>query len=814
MNIPKSINQMSTERTRNLKKAVQSAPRELSSVRGIIFTETFKENEGKPLLAVRRAAYRRLLENLPINIYYDELIVGGLTEKRRGAFLSPETSIEGISIGSRVNQPVKRTLAKITNTLAPVVSSLNTFAGMQLSSAWMLFNMKLDNPTNRSSQRFKIGDEEQGDIQKTIIPYWKKKNAYGHYRKNLSKKELTLMNQYAYTAEHAFGGGVFLFHPNFERAITNGLNSVIREIDDLNETNPSEFYASSADACRAVIGYAARCADRAEAMAERCECPERGAELRNIARICRRVPAESPRTFHEALQSLWFVYIALANDDCGHEIPFGRWDQLLYPYYDEDITQGRITRGQALELIECFILKTNEIEFLLHNGASLFEDGNSGRITLTIGGVDRYGNDATNEVSYLFLEALSNCRMIQPNPAVRLHIKTPEKFIDQVAEIMASGANTVQVFNDETVIKGFVDNGFPADEARDYIISGCVQQIPRSTYGSVCAAHLALPRTLELFLRKPGEYASYGDFYDSYQAYLSSIIKSITVTLGKVDQSHKDYLPNTFTSALMDGTMKSGMDVKAGGSKNNMTGISLLGLGTLTDSLEAIKTAVYEKERFTLIEMKTMLRKNFKGHEPERQYLLNKVAKYGNDDDRVDSIARDITTFCSSEASKYVTFRKGRHSIGVHSENGHVVFGFVTGATPDGRKQTEPYSIGAGSARGNEKRGYTATLKSVSKLDMSKIISGVSVNLRFNPALFDSPEKVRRFTDMIRSYFFDYNGQNLQATVIDGATLRRAQEDPSRYQDLLVRISGYSARFTELTKETQNEVISRTEYDS
>jgi pyruvate formate-lyase/glycerol dehydratase family glycyl radical enzyme len=814
MNHKKQEYTMSTIRTRELKKTIQSTSREISTVRGRIFTEVFKQNQEKSLIHKRAIAFHTLMKEIPIYIYDNELLVGGITEKRKGAFLSPETNIDGMSIGGKINQPVKRLLSNITNKSSVFVYKVDKFLGMQLASARLLFDMKFDNPENRASQRFHVGTEEKLDLANIILPYWKKRNAYSLYRTYLSREEKSQMNQFNYLAEHAFGGGVFLFHPNIENTVQKGLNQIIGEAEEYKINGNDDFYGTLADSLRGVITLANRYAVLAESMAETAESPQRKAELLKMSQICRHVPANPPRTFHEGLQSLWFIYIAVLNDDCGHEVPFGRWDQVLYPLYEEDIKQGRITKEQALELIECFVLKVNEIEFLLHNGASFFEDGNSGRLTLTIGGVDSNGEDATNEVSFLFLEALSNCRMIQPNPAVRLHKGTPDNFLDLVTSIMSSGANTVQIFNDETIIKGFINNGIPLPDARNYLLSGCVQPIPASTYGSVCAAHLVLPRTLELFLKRNQDYHSYEDFYQSYRGYLSEIIKNITITLKKVDTAHKELLPNTLISALVDGAMKNSLDVKSGGTKTNITGISLLGLGTLADSLLALKIAVFEDHLYSLKSIKKMLRQNFDGYEPDRLYLLNKISKYGNDDDSVDMIAQDVANFCSAEASKYTTFRNGKYSIGVHSENGHVVLGFVTGATPDGRKQMEPFSIGAGSARGREKKGYTATLKSVSKLDFTKIISGVSVNLRFNPSLFDTTDKIQKFKNMLLAYFYDYNGQNLQATVVDAETLKLAQQFPENYQDLLVRISGYSARFVELTRFTQDEIISRTEYQS
>lgn len=803
---------MSTDRTSMLKKAVLSAPREISTLRAMVYTEIMSGKWNMPRLESRARAFSLLMQNMPAVIYDGELLVGGITEKRRGAFLAPETNTEGLSMGGIMNKPVKKILKTITSNLVPLINRFSKKAGMALTNAGMLFDITFDNPETRGSHVFVVGKSEAADIKNTVLPYWKNRTAIKKFRASLGTEAKTEMNSHLYSAEHAFGGGVFLFHPNIERTAERGLNSVIHEAEEHYNRTGNPFYTSLVVSCQGVIDRAEKYALQAEALAGKSITEERRQELLVIAEICRRVPANPPVTFREGLQSLWFIYTAVANDDCGHEVPFGRWDQMLYPLYEKDISEGILTREGALELIECFILKTNEIEFLLHNGASFFEDGNTGRLTLTIGGMDRDGKDATNEVSHLFIEALSNARMIQPNPAVRLHRDSPEKFVRLVTQMMASGANTVQIFNDETVIAGFTGNGYPPTDARDYIITGCVQQMPFAAYGSACAAHLVLPRTLEEFLGKKGDYKTYEEFYSAYTLYLSGIIKNLTGVLGAADRIHEEFLPNPFISAIVDGPMQKGIDVKSGGSTHNLTGISLLGLGTVADSLMVIKKAVYTDRKYTLSALKRMLVNDFEGFESDRMFFVNKVAKYGNDEDEVDFIARDVADFCASEAALYTTYRNGKFHIGVHSENGHVVFGFLTGATPDGRSAMEPYSIGAGSARGREKSGYTASLKSVSKLNMLKIVSGVSVNLRFNPSLFDTEEKVQRFTDMIQGYFFDYGGQNLQATVVNAETLRLAQLDPLSYPDLLVRISGYSARFVELTKMTQDEIISRTEY--
>jgi formate C-acetyltransferase len=797
-----------------LKNAIRNAPREISTIRGNIYTWIFSQHPDRSILENRSLAFRTLMEELPAIIFEGELLVGSVTEKRRGALLAPETNTTGLSLTGRNFLLLKKALSVVLRVAALAIGRINQKMGMKLTNAQMLLDVSFDTPASRKVHPFVVGNREAADIQDTILPYWKKRTAVRRFRAQLERDEKSLIAQFAYSAEHAFGGGVFLFHPNIEQTAMRGLNALVLEAREYLARTGNPLYQGIIDTCTGVLARAEKYAREAERLALQTVSPERKKELQTIADVCRRVPAYPPETFQEGIQSLWFLYTAIVNDDCGHEIPFGRWDQMLYPLYAKDLKAGRITRAGALELLECFLLKTNELEFFLHNGAAFFEDGNTGRLTLTIGGVDRDGNDATNALSYMFLEALSNCRMIQPNPAIRLHKGSPEKFINLVTGIMASGANTVQLFNDETVITGFSRHGYPVADARDYIISGCVQQLPAAAYGSVCAAHLVLPRTLEIFLGKKGSYATYDDFHASYTAFLAEVIRQITRTLGKVDRTHEELLPTLFVSAGASGPMQSGRDVKSGGGCYNMTGISLLGLGTLADSLVAIKKAVYEEQKFSLSKLIRMLAHDFTGYAQEQMYLVNKIPKYGNDNDEVDMLAREMADFCAAEVAKYTTWRKGKFSIGVHSENGHVVFGFLTGATPDGRKAMQPYSIGAGSARGQEKNGYTATLKSVAKLNMNAIISGVSVNLRFSPALLAGDGNLRRFSDMLRTYFFDLGGQNLMTTVIDTATLRQAQLQPHAYPDLLVRISGYSARFVELSKMTQDEIISRTEYAS
>lgn len=811
---------MSAKRTEALKQTSLQAPREVSIIRARAFTEIYKKFPDKPLIIKRALAFSEYFVKVPIEIYKNELIVGSITEKRRSAFLVPETNIDGMADKSQFDQVKKKWFTKAIDSISNVISLINPSLSGKLATADMLLEAKLDSFENRSTLSFSISPDEKKELNNRILPYWKERNAYTQYRKYLSFKEKLLMEPtVAYAAEHQLVGGVYLFHPNLEKVAQTGLGEIIREaqkrLDSIKgESNKDydqrNFYEAIIITCQALINFANRYADLAESMASKEKSPGRKKELMEIAKICRNVPEKKASNFKEGLQSLWFAFIAAANDDGGHEVPFGRWDQVLYPLYKADIEAGKLTKEEALELLEAYMIKADEVEFLLMNKAQFFEDGNSARITLTIGGVDESGNDATNEISYLFLEAFSNIRLPKPNPAVRLHKKTPEKFLNRVVEIMADGANTIQVFNDESIIDGFMEQGFPSEEARDYIITGCVQPIPKSTYGSVCAAHMSLPKTLEMYLKKNKEEESFKRFLEQYMVFIADILQYMTKTLESVDRIHDELIPNTFISAIGDGPMAQGKDIKKGSSKNNLTGVALQGMGTVVDSLMTIKKVVFEDKRFSFKELKRMLRNNFKDFEAERLYLLNKIDKFGNDIDEVDSIANGLVDFLSNELKKYKTYRGGKYVLGVHSENGSVVFGRTVGATPDGRKMSKPLSLGAGNGRGCEKNGITAALKSFAKYDSSKTIGGVSINMTLLPSLFDSKEKIYRFRDMLSTYFLEYGGMHLMTTVADVETLKKAKVSPDDYKDLLVRISGYSARFVELTERTQDEVISRT----
>ncbi len=759
------------KRMRLLKEELLGSPMEISIERARIATEANEKNAASPLAVRRALAFQAVLERTPIRIYENELLVGTITEKRRGAFLFPETK-----------------------------------------NAWMA--KQLNGFEKRVGQPFKIKPEERSILLDQILPFWEGKSAHDRYESYVDEETRRLQNMAVFSTEAQFVGGVFLFNPNYDKGIKRGLNALL---GGLAEQKKNEFHEAALITGRAIIAFAARFAHLAEQLAGEADSDTRKKELLEIAEICRRVPAHPARTFREALQSFWFTYLGVLLDDGGMEVPFGRMDQVLYPFYQADLAEGRLTRADALDLLKLFCIKASEIVFLLEDGVNLAEDGNTGRLTVTIGGVDRNGADATNEVSYLFLEAIAACRMLQPNMAVRLHAGTPVDFLNKVASAMTSGANNLQVFNDETIVAGMMEHGFSIEDSRNYMVTGCVQPAPEAAYGSMCAASLNGPKTLELMFSENARkgtlesFKSFDEFFERYKDYLFGIFKHVRYALEAADRAHQELLPNPFVSLIMDGPVEKGMDVKNGGARNNMTGVSVLGIGNLIDSLAAIKRLVFEKGSLSLVELHDLLQKNFQENEPLRLLLQNGAPKFGNDEEHVDRIGRDLVKAMRDELHRYRTYRGGKYSLGLHSEAIHVLFGMATGATPDGRKAGQPLAPGAGPGHGRDVNGYTACLKSMAALDPVKVIGGSSNNLRFHPDLFSSPAQVEKFRDMLAAYFFDLGGQQLQINVVSSATLKDAQQHPEKYGDLLVRISGYSARFVDLNRMTQDEIIARTE---
>ena len=689
----KTISENETEtlspRLQGLRKRVVRTPQEISLVRALAVTDIIKANPDQPRGIQLALGLKETFRRLPITIGDEERIVGALTEKFKGAVLCPEVKSEFL------------------------IKELDDFG-------------------EREQMPFLVSEEEKQQLRQEILPYWDKNSALDDMLSRQSQETLFNRRNAVYVITQDFGGAAHLAHINYRKVLEEGFSGIIQQAEaaraGLPETDHDveekrSFYQTIILSAEAVTEFAGRYSQLALDLACSAASEVRAQELRYISEITSRVPARPARTFREAVQGFWFTYLALMNVGAAQEVPMGRLDQILYPYYLHDIEEGKITRHEALELIEELFIKFNQLTFLGEKGTTQVQDGNTMRPTLTVGGVDGAGNDATNEVGFLILDATDNLRLIRPNIAVRLHPDSPVPFAKRVIELMTNGGNVIEVFNDEPIIEGFTRRGFPIEVGRDYIVGGCVQQTPASTYGPNCSAHLNGPKLLEMFLNggKPmlsytgdeqdlpvPQYDSYKEFWGRFKEQLRSGTESMIEGMYQVGETHHRLLPNPILSAVIDGTLENGKDIKAGGARYNFTGMTLVGLGTTVDSLAAIREVVFEKRTHSLGEIVKWIKADFEGYEPQRQMLLNRTPKFGNGDPKTDEIAKEIVDWLAETFSEHRTYRGGSYGLGLHSETFHIALGAIVAASADGRQAGEMLSPGVGPTSGMDRKGPTA----------------------------------------------------------------------------------------------------------
>jgi formate C-acetyltransferase len=781
-----------TERVRRLRQEILTTPWEVCIERARCFTDVYQESAEEPIELRRALAFRKTLEETSIQICDGELLVGHRTSKRVGSPLFPE-----------------------------------------VKPAWI--EAELDLFSTRELQQFHVSDRDKATLRSEVLPFWRGRGARERFSALISPEAENALGTGAFFLEHEFANGVGHCSPNYQMLVELGLNGVEREIEEhmgrLDVTTRDgmkkrSFLRAASIACDGMIRFAARYGELASQMAREEGDPKRRQELSKIAEICARVPAEPPRTFWEALQAIWFLHLGVMLDDGGVAHAWGRLDQILLPFLLRDMEQGGLTREAALELIECLFLKATETVNLLEGIAAIAIGGNNTFIELTIGGVDRQGRDATNELSLLFLDAVEEMKTIQPNCAARLHPDTPEEFRRRVADVMAGGSVSLQVVNDEVIVDAYTGKGVTLGDARDYAIIGCVEPTPSGlSYASTDAFFFNTALCLEMVLGggrsmlfgaagadtgDPRSFQSFREVMEAYRAQIAHFIRHLATCFQAIGQAHRELLPCPFQSAMIRDCLEKGLDVKEGGARYNFTGGNAIGTAIVADSLMAIKKFVFDEKKISMAEMIEILQKDFEGREDTRLMFLNRAPKYGNDEDEVDEIAGELVDIFSSELDKYPNPRGGSFSTSLYSVTAHVAMGGMISATPDGRKGSTPLSVGISPAHGRDRGGPTLSMKSAAKIDYRKVLNGSAFNLKFHPSALRGEEQRRNFSNLMRTYF-RLGGQQLQVDVVDAETLRAAQEHPEEHQDLIVRVAGYSARFIDLNRAAQDEFIARTE---
>jgi formate C-acetyltransferase len=622
--------------------------------------------------------------------------------------------------------------------------------------------------------------------------------------------------------------------PDYPRVLKEGLRGICEDLEERKKkagegTAHADFLSALLVCCQAARDLAGRYAEEAERLAGEERDREQARELKEMARICRKVPWEPAETFHEAVQSLWFTHMLVmaAESYPGAGLSHGRFDQYMYPYYREDIERGRLTREEAKEILECYWIKHNyAYDFQCRVLSNQGINSGFGQL-MTIGGLDAEGKDASNELTWLILEVIEEMNMLEPKPNIRLHAGTPEPLLRRVAEMISRAQGSPFLMNfDENSMRGLAWQGLPEERLWDYAPVGCLENtLQGDDRSGTVDVNVNLAKAVEMTFFSGRDAATgkrigprtgrvedlltWEEFRMAFEAQLGALLDRIIEVSDEADRIRSRYEPTPYLSALVGGCAEKGKDVTQGGPRHNYITVEGIGFATAADSLAAVKKLVYEESRVSMADLAKAIRDDFQGHEALRQTLLNKAPKYGNDDDYADEMARYLSQTWTRMVSERTSPSTGRrYRAGYLSWNYWIAYAPSTSATPDGRKRGTYLSNAIGPVDGAARNGPTAELLSVGKMGLETAPNGASHTMSFSPSLVRDEEHLTKLMAFLRAYG-ERGGTALQVNVIDPQTLREAQKRPEEYRNLLVRVTGYNAYFVMLGKEIQDEIIAR-----
>ena len=812
---------------------------EIESDRAVLITESYLKTEGKPIITRRAEAFANILENIPIVIRDNELIVGSSTKSPRGCQVFPEFSF-----------------------------------------SWL--EDEFDTIEKRAADPFYISEETKETL-KNIYRYWEGKTTSELATSYMAPEAIKAIEHNIFTPGNYYYNGVGHVTVCYDKILEIGYEGIIKEakdelercnVSDMNYASKSHFLNAVILSCNAVINYAKRYAVLAKELAQKCNDQKRKKELEKIAKNCDRVPEKGARNFYEACQSFWFVQMLLQIESSGHSISPGRFDQYMYPYYEADIKSGAINKEEAQELIDCIWVKLNELNKVRDAGSAEGFAGYGLFQNLIAGGQDGEGVDVTNDLSYMCIEASLHIMLPQPSLSVRVWNKTPQDFLIKAATLTRTGIGLPAYYNDEVIIPSLVNRGLTLKDAREYNIIGCVEpQKAGKTEGWHDAAFFNMCRPLELVFENGmdngelvgvptgdiSQMKTFDEFYDAYKKQMNYCIELLVNADNSIDMAHRDRCPLPYLSCMIEDCIKKGKSVQEGGAVYNFTGPQGFGIANMADSLYAIKVLVFDKHLLTLEEYREALRNNYgkdvsinkiehitkdivrellnkkiKVNEEQISKIativehsigipqdkknkydklleeIDKIPKFGNDIPEVDSFARDVAYTYTKPLEKYKNPRGGQYQAGLYPVSANVPLGGQTGATPDGRLAHKPIADGVSPSAGKDVKGPTAAANSVSKLDHSIASNGTLFNQKFHPSALSGRAGLENFVSFIRGYF-DQKGSHIQFNVVSKETLLDAQKNPEEYKTLVVRVAGYSALFTSLSRSLQDDIINRTE---
>ncbi len=690
----------------------------------------------------------------------------------------------------------------------------------------------------RDMQRYTISQTDIDIYAKEVIPYWagktQRERIFSHVPPEWTAAyEAGLFTEFM---EQRAPGHTALDGKIYRKGMLDFKNEItanLASLDFLNDpeaTDKSEQWKAMDIACDAVIVFAERHAALADTLAEEEFDPARRAELKRIAEVCRRVPAHAPRNFWEAIQMYWFVHLGTITELNGWDaMNPGHFDQHLALFYEREIAAGSLSRHEAKELISCFWIKVNNHPAPPKVGITARESGTYNDFTnINIGGVKGDGSDGTSEVSYIMLEVIEELHILQPGNSVHISAKTPDKFLHAAAHVIRQGHGYPSVFNPDIYILEMLRQGKSLNDAREGGCSGCIEVGAFGKEAYLLTGYLNVPKILEITLNNgidpvtgkaagtetgdPRLFATYDEMYAAFLKQLNYVVGQKMRVSNYIDRMFAKYAPAPFLSVVIDDCIAKGRDYYDGGPRYNTSYIQCCGLGTVTDSLAAMKKHVFEKKTFGISRLLDAVSKNFGGEEVLRQTIINRTPFFGNDDDYADEIAVKVYDDLVEAIDGKPNIKPGgKYHLNMLSTTCHVYFGKVMGATPNGRLAGKSISDGTSPSHGADTHGPSSVVKSLTKLDHVKS-GGTLLNQRFLPSLMKKEEDVKKLGQLVRSYF-TLGGHHIQFNIVDTATLLAAQACPEDYRDLLVRMAGYSDYFNDMNADLQQEVIERTEND-
>jgi formate C-acetyltransferase len=688
---------------------------------------------------------------------------------------------------------------------------------------------------DREKTAFAVSEEVRRVYREKIIPFWSGKTMRDRIFRAMDESWLAAYDAGMFTEfmEQRSPGHTVLDDKIYRKGMLDFKRDIRRSLDSLDWMNDPQAYARQEElkamliCADAIIRFAERHAEKARKLATGESDPQRKAELERIAEVCSHVPAHAPRDFWEALQSYWFVHLGVTTEmNPWDSFCPGRFDQHLYPFYKRGIEEGTLTREQAEELLQCLWVKFNNQPAPPKVGVTAAESGTyTDFAQINSGGMKEDGSDGVNDVTYLVLDVIEQMRLVQPSSSIQVSKKNPDRFIKRAARIIRTGFGQPSVFNSDLIVQELVRMGKSLADARNGGSSGCVEVGAFGKEAYILTGYFSLPKVLELTLSNgvdprtgkqiglatgdPEQFGSFEQLFEAYRRQLNHLIDIKMRGNHVIERLYATYMPAPFLSILIDDCIARGKDYHDGGPRYNTNYIQGVGVGTITDALAAIKYHVFDQRSFSMGELRAALKADFRGHEPLRQTLLQRTPKYGNDDEYADEIMRSVFEAYFEAVDGRPNTKGGHYRINLLPTTVHVYFGSVMGATPDGRKAGLPLSEGISPVQGADRQGPTAVLKSAAKMDHGRT-GGTLLNMKFTPALLEGDDGLDNLTHLIRAYF-RLDGHHIQFNVVDADTLRKAQARPEEYQNLIVRVAGYSDYFIDLGQALQDEIIARTE---